>query len=81
VARRSQLADDRVLLLALALMGFAMKFVALILPATIPSHRPHLYWLLPHRPPIAAATGGECWRALLRTALLCALLVTACWIY
>ena len=33
-------------LLALALMGFVMKLVAMLRPAPILQYRPHVFWLL-----------------------------------
>jgi alginate O-acetyltransferase complex protein AlgI len=69
-------------LLALALMGFAMKFVALFVPATIPAHRPHVFWLL-----LSPASNRRLRpienvpRLLLRTVVLCATLVLAYWSY
>ncbi len=69
-------------LLALALMGFVMKFVVLLLPATIPTYRPHVFWLL-----LSPASNRRLRsiesipKVLLRTVLLCGALVLTCWIY
>jgi len=69
-------------LIALALMGFAMKFVAGLSPATIPPHRPHVFWLL-----LSSASNRRLQpiksirNALLRAALLCAALALIYWIY
>src|SRR5262249_47315168 len=69
-------------LLALALMGFAMKFVAWLLPATIPTERPFVFWLL-----LSPASNRRLRPiksvpvVLLRFVRLCAALVLAYWIY
>jgi hypothetical protein len=69
-------------LLALAVMGFVMKLVALLLPATIPVERPHLFWLLlspaslRRLQPIVSVR-----KVLLRAALLFGALVLSYWIF
>ena len=69
-------------LLALAVTGFVMKLVALLLPVTIEADRPHVFWLLPslasHRRlrPIVNVRA-----VLFRTALLCGALLVSYWIY
>jgi hypothetical protein len=69
-------------LLALALMGFVMKFVVLLLPATIPAHRPHVFWLLLSPASNRRLRPIESVRkVLLRTVLLCGALVLTYWIY
>lgn len=69
-------------LLALAVMGFVMKLVALLQPGTIRMYRPHLFWLLPSpasnrrlRPV------GSIRKLLLRGVLLLGALVLSYWIY
>jgi Membrane bound O-acyl transferase family len=69
-------------LLALAVMGFVMKLVALLLPVTTPDERSHLFWLLPSpaslrrlRPLVSAR------KVLFRTAILFGALVLSYWIY
>jgi hypothetical protein len=68
-------------LLALALLGFVMKLVAILLPISIRVERPHLFWLLlspvsiRKLQPIKSVR-----RVLLRAALLCAAVVPTYWI-
>jgi hypothetical protein len=69
-------------LLALALMGFAMKLVAGLLPATVPVHRPNVFWLLLSPASNQRLQPTENVRnALLRAVLLCAALALTYWIY
>src|SRR5262245_61263742 len=69
-------------LLALALMGFAMKFVAQLLPATIPEYRPNVFWLLLSPASNRRLRPIENVRdVLLRAALLCGAIVLTYWIY
>lgn len=69
-------------LLALAVTGFVMKLVVLLLPVTIKADRPHVFWLLPspasHRRlrPIVNVRP-----VLFRTALLGITLLVSYWIY
>lgn len=69
-------------LLALAVIGFVMKLVASLLPATIPVERPRLFWLLlspaslRRLQPIVTVR-----KVLLRAALLFGALVLSYWIF
>jgi hypothetical protein len=69
-------------LLALAVMGFVMKLVALLLPVTVQAERPHLFWLLlspaslRRLQPIVSVR-----KVLLRAVLLFGALVLSYWIF
>lgn len=69
-------------LLALALMGFGMKLVALLLPAPTPAGRRHVFWLLLSPTTLRRLRPATAFLPVLfRTAVMCGALVFSCWIY
>ncbi len=69
-------------LTALAVMGFVMKLVALLLPVTTQAERPYLFWLLLSPVSLRRLRPiGSPRKVLFRTALLCGVLVLSYRIY
>ncbi|MEZ5330414.1 MAG: membrane bound O-acyl transferase family-domain-containing protein [Verrucomicrobiales bacterium] len=69
-------------LLALAVTGFVMKLIALLLPVTSEPDRPHVFWLLLSPSSHARLRPMVNLRVVLfRISLLCGCLVVAYWIY
>ena len=69
-------------LLALAVMGFGMKLVAMLLPATTPADRRHVFWLLLSPTTLRRLRPTTAFLPFLfLTVLLCGALVLSYWIY